>query len=409
MRVRLLTYHFFKYFVFCILAISSIALAGGNTGGKKSCEASLGGKINPGDFFGEDVGEKMSKQLIAKFRTRQPFNEAEVKTFLESGWPALQKLSAASGTTPDKLISVYHELLKVGVELDDNDQAKLKLFKRSHVAIENILVWLQQKDIKRIKPNEINFVGTIMMDLHTLAMTAMSFQMELFNKSDLNPLLKLNEAQIQKILATIEESGEEAILIHTLKKEEQRAAKAAAIAAKSETIAVASGATKAEMTAAAKVNFSNETAGTNPATTEANHQVEKEKPAIASKEPVPLIELIKSNGQFVADQVYEFENYQGQTFTITFEPEIAKVATNSDQARSIFRLLSSLYVGSSSSSGLKLLSGSVKGLIEVKASLHGHKRLLGCIEGRHIVIKKFFNMPETVAGYARMISHRFCE
>jgi hypothetical protein len=55
------------------------------------------------------------------------------------------------------------------------------------------------------------------------------------------------------------------------------------------------------------------------------------------------------------------------------------------------------------------LAGVGKNIVEIKATMRGHKRLIGCLKGRRLEIKMYFNdIPASTSAYARLIPSGLC-
>lgn len=112
-------------------------------------------------------------------------------------------------------------------------------------------------------------------------------------------------------------------------------------------------------------------------------------------------------GHFEADLAYSATNAFGQALSVTLERSVVRELEGADRTATL-RLLRSITTGRGDTSGVKWLGAIGPGIVEIKARLHGHKRILGCLRGRHLVLRKLVNIPDNVAAYFRRIPADFC-
>jgi hypothetical protein len=121
-----------------------------------------------------------------------------------------------------------------------------------------------------------------------------------------------------------------------------------------------------------------------------------------------LFTVLKEQVPLSTSTIYSAKNPRGDEFTI----EISSGIVNEDsgpERHTIRRLLKSIFHGTGGKSGIKLLSDIGPNIIELKAYVAGHKRLIGCLEGRKLRLLKYGSMPDTRAGYAREIPANLCQ
>jgi hypothetical protein len=146
---------------------------------------------------------------------------------------------------------------------------------------------------------------------------------------------------------------------------------------------------------------------------QAERAVADSKPTLApkqaqrSEQPVELSNFLEPDGELIDHQVYKFRNADHEDYLIHFSHEVVK-DSHKGQERNIKKLLSTLYLTNNGKSGIKYLHG-MKDVIEIKAHMRGHKRLIGCIKGRTIEIKRFYeDIPASGNAYSRLIPSNLC-
>lgn len=117
--------------------------------------------------------------------------------------------------------------------------------------------------------------------------------------------------------------------------------------------------------------------------------------------------LISGEQDFVAGQLYSYRNTNGEDFLVQLSADVVKQA-GKGQERSVRRLLAALLTSPSGQNGIKPLFDIGKDIVEIKAVMRGHWRLIGCLRGRKLEIKKLYDMGESRASYQKTLPANFC-
>lgn len=120
--------------------------------------------------------------------------------------------------------------------------------------------------------------------------------------------------------------------------------------------------------------------------------------ALALKLDIPLVE----------DQVYQAKTIYGRELEVTVESEIVRAMSDPNEARVIRKLLRNIVTGRGSISGIKRLDLGPD-LIEIKGIFRTHKRIIGCLVGNRLILKKYLEIPASRAAYSRRIPANLCQ
>jgi hypothetical protein len=338
----------------------------------------------------------MNRQWISRRARRVPPEQKVLEAFVHSGWPEIQKIAAANGTTPEKVILEAVELeFFVNREFGGiiTEEGAEKWHGEMSKPVINSINWLSTKqkiDFKKLKKNELGALILIVNSLENSARFTMHAESELYGVSLVNPFLPMDAEQVRHVFDTLAEVGEEAALSRVVGRQE---VKHPALALKDQE--------KSAIDIIHQTSPSEEKHVAVPTPVEAATQKR-------SETPLELKDFIASKIELVDRQVYKFRNANGEDYLIQFSNDIAKEA-HKGHDRAIKRLLSSLYLTNNGKSGIKLLPSLGKDIMEIKAPMRGHKRMIGCLKGRQIEIKMYFNdIPASLDSYARLIPGNLC-
>lgn len=322
--------------------------------------------------------------------------QRELETFVKSGWPEILKIAAANGTTPEKVVLEAVELESfVNKEIGGiiTQEGAQKYETEMSAPVINSINWLSKKqniDFKKLKKAELNALILIVSSLQNSAHFTMRAEHELYGVSIVDPFLPMDAEQVRHVFDTLAEVGEEAALSRVVGKDN---VKHPSLAIKDQ-----------EKSATEPVHQS---APDEEKPVAVSAPVEAATPR-RSETPLELKDFIASKIGLVDHQVYKFRNADNEDYLIQFSNDIAKEA-HKGHDRAIKRLLSSLYLTNNGKSGIKLLPGVGKDIMEIKAPMRGHKRMIGCLKGRQIEIKMYFNdIPASLDSYARLIPGNLC-
>lgn len=108
-----------------------------------------------------------------------------------------------------------------------------------------------------------------------------------------------------------------------------------------------------------------------------------------------------------ANTAYEAATIRGQKLEVILSEDVAE-ATRGPHRHIALRLLRTIFTGRGDQAGIKMLSDLGQNIIEVKAVMRGHRRILGCLKGGKLHLRAFMEMGNSRASYARVIDRNFC-
>lgn len=367
---------------------TSLAQSGKLAMPKHGCVRVLQGLPAKGQEFGLEEASKITDRMMGIAKTGGNISVHEVQDFMQNGWPVLERFAQEAGKTVPELFIESQKLFAFINETVLSKEAARKGESKTEVIV-NSVKWLSQKKPgTALKPYDYPPAALVMATLKGMALLAMQGEIIFYDRTTLNPLLPLDKDQVENIMQTFGDVAEETALRYVLTYEALKAERTQ----------------EAQSGPGATIQTDKPTAVAQVETfSQANKTVKKEK----VDQAIPLRELLESK-EFVEGQIYVFKNLTGEEYTMHFDSEVAKEAAKGEMPN-IVRLLSSVYLGDGTRSGIKMLTTVGKNVVEIKAIMRGHKRLIGCLKGRHLHIRRFYNIPENMAAYSHRIPPNFCE
>jgi len=291
-------------------------------------------------------------------------------SFWQQGWPYLEKQALEHGTTPAKMIEEYLTLQDLiyteGRLYDENTSAKLQMLREQTITRINILQSFANAG--NLKPEHWEQVHQVMSALFSLAQLAYELERTWTPVPSLDPRAPLTPAQLDQIFTSLENST----LDH-----------AAALASQYRDHVL-------------------------PETDPIELIAETEPATNTPVNPESNLARVLENGGALSDEIeYVALTAKNVELHVKLSRELIKDAHTSE-ANVLRTLLRSIFTGRGDR-GVKLLTDIGPRIIELKARINGHKRILGCLEGRELLLKILRDMPETRAGYSRVIPQNFCK
>lgn len=325
--------------------------------------------------FDHSKARNILHQISSRANQVPLFSKKEIETFLKSGWPAFLNMAKEGEVTPEQLFDLMFETLKLSMEVFKETSKVIADLENDidekRTTVHNLIGWLVLKNPAKLKPKDNEFIEKLMWQFLSAAGWAMSSELTVNSFATTNPLTPLNDQQIIKIFRTIQELSEEATLQYI------QGSEAKSLVSQIEESKVQE--EKKEQQA--------------PHLTIPETKISlpiAEKPLLANllkKNPAPMDSELK----------YELTNHQGMVFTIQFGKPVAKQFNSTQMQIHLQRLLSTLFTGNGSTSGVKFLQTAQLGLpkdiriVEIKAIMNGHHRLLGWMKGRHLQIETYLS------------------
>lgn len=120
-----------------------------------------------------------------------------------------------------------------------------------------------------------------------------------------------------------------------------------------------------------------------------------------------LAVVLKNKLPLISGWVYKWKDSSEDKYTLALSPEIVHDSV-SGEYDSIHKLLRGLIGGNRFKSGIKTLFDIGPNIVEVRNFVAGHKRLIGCLDGRHLRLLKLETMGDTRASYFKSIPKDLC-
>jgi hypothetical protein len=142
----------------------------------------------------------------------------------------------------------------------------------------------------------------------------------------------------------------------------------------------------------------------------------KRKAAPPPAAPAPVVpdlkrELTAKTPNFEAEVTYRVPvpAHGGGTkeYETTLSTGLVKDLAGPNSSQGV-RLLKTLYTPQTSQSGIKSLGSSGENIIEIKAIMNGHWRIIGCLDGFKLRLLSLQDMPASKAGYANRLDKNLC-
>jgi hypothetical protein len=128
---------------------------------------------------------------------------------------------------------------------------------------------------------------------------------------------------------------------------------------------------------------------------------------VPSSDETNLALVLKDDLPLETDRVYRAESSAGVHLNVRIESALVKQSETGHRP-AVRRLLKGIMVGKSHA-GVKLLTALGPKIVEVKAILHGHKRILGCLDGRDLRLLRMIDIKDEPASYYRRIPRDLCD
>jgi hypothetical protein len=294
-----------------------------------------------------------------------------IKRFWRVGWPYLQSLAADNELSVKDIVSEYltlYEFLMDGVGRDEKYMAGLRA---SNLEVIRAVETMENApENAKMKASQWRTAYAIHAGFRNIALFAFHFERQWRETPTFDPLAPLSPVQLQAILDSLEYATLDNIIAIT---EYHR-----------------------------------------PSAPALERVASEESPPGAAEAAAPfdehersLSEVLKQRIPLRADVAYQARTVFNRELTVVMSPELVKSAQNGD-GETVRRLLRGIFYGRGDKNGIKMLTDIGPGIVELKAIMRGHKRILGCLEGQSLVLKSLIELNDSVASYFRRIPADFC-
>ena len=129
---------------------------------------------------------------------------------------------------------------------------------------------------------------------------------------------------------------------------------------------------------------------------------------IPGGEMPPLNRLVHDKAHPEEDITYEGIDRRGRRVSAQFSGALVK-QFKAEEASTVDRLIRAILIADGEKSGVKFLPELGVGVVEVRTYINGHKRIFGCLVGRHLHLKLLMTIKDNVGHYSRRVPRNLCE
>jgi hypothetical protein len=302
-----------------------------------------------------------------------------IQPFYYDVWPKIKARAEEQGRSVHDIVEEYFTLGHLLLE-QDATVSEIKLTSNLSVSKVHLSFLAELENLgpsAKMRDREWTLVMHTYSAFMSLAVLANILEPYHREYPSFHPLKKLNEHQVMLILDSLENASLEHVAKHIERRREQYAPKRVL-----EPVRLVLKPIVGESMAEELIQVT---------------------PAVENQ----LAVVLKNRMQFVSGLVYKLKDASDEKYTLTLSPEIVK-ASQDGEYDSVHKLLRGLIGGNRFKSGIKTLFEVGPNIIEVKNVVAGHKRLIGCLEDRHIRLLRLETMGDSRASYFKKIRKDLC-
>lgn len=307
-------------------------------------------------------------------------NSRMMQRFYYDVWPKIKERAHAQGRTVHDLVEEYFTLGHILME-EDVTISELKIASNHSISMVHLSFLAELENLgpsARMRDREWMWVTHTYSAFVSLAVLANVLESTYREYPTFHPLKRLSESQVIAILNSLENASLEHVARHIERRREQYDPK--------------------------RVLGPGLRLVLRPIVGES---IADELIRVDSTKESQLAVVLKNRMPFIPGWVYKWKDSAEDKYTMTLAPQVVRDSRGSDYD-SIHKLLRGLIGGNRFKSGVKILSDIGPNIIEVKNYIAGHKRLIGCLDGRHLRILKLESMGDTKASYFKSIPKDLC-
>lgn len=333
---------------------------------------------------------KIRNLMRSAAAAKEMASEKRVERFWQVTWPALMNFAQENDMTveemfrePMLLVQIYTSQLGSGTEQNRLVEVVMGGLLKDMAALQNMKVG------GKLKATHWERVPRVMAGLHSLMELAFQIEKIHLDEPTFDPIAELEFNNILRVLDSLDDSildamsltVEEQIREWNYEHRRENIKSSPAVNLVSESSADAS----VTISAPAVKPVGQETISP-------SNELK-----IALKQDIPLSSAT----------VYLAVGAKGEKFTVHISQDIVE-DDRGNERYTLRKLLKSIIHGAGGSVGIKTLFDIGPNIIELKARVEGHKRVIGCLDGRTLYLKSYGPMPTSRAGYARSIPADLC-
>ncbi|MGE3759973.1 MAG: hypothetical protein AB7H97_19555 [Pseudobdellovibrionaceae bacterium] len=341
----------------------------------------------------EKINLIVSSSPIGYVRVQRSSKDFNV--FWSEGWPYLKRRAAEADVSVHDLVAEQLELLDVIRSTNPNFKPDVLKSQR-----ESSGKWLKSIERleaipldKKMKAAQWEIVRSVGESLTTIALMAVHLEETYLEFPSVDPFGKIDAKYLSRVFDSLDHSSlDRAVKLAEMDREtrEYRAMMKVLLKERAQLEELfARAMTEVQTTAAEEP----ETESAEEPIFELSNEL-----AVVLRDGIPL----------EAGKIYHASTPRGENLTITLSENIVKEARNGED-KNIRRLLKSIFLGNGYRSGLKTLYEIGHGIIELKVIGNAHRRLIGCLEGRHVRLLSLKWMGDKGTQYFRQIPANLCK
>lgn len=368
-----------------LLAIAQVAMA-------LPCELD----VNPPTTF-DKINRIVSSGPVGYVRIQRATKDFNI--FWSEGWPYLKNRAAEAGVS-------IHDLVEEQLELLDlirttNSKFTPDVLKAQRDSKTRWLAAIQRLESipldKKMKPPQWQIVRTVGESITTIALMAVHLEETYRDFPSVDPFGKIGAKYLERVFDSLDNSSlDRAAKLMELDRQNKEYREQMKELLKERDALVAQ---------LAKIDQIDE-AQVNPEPQIATPETSDEQSEFALTSE--LAAVLRDGIPLEAEKVYHASTPRGENLTITLSESIVKEARNGED-KNIRRLLKSIFLGNGYRSGLKTLYEIGHGIVELKVIGNAHRRLIGCLEGRHVRLLALKWMGDKGTQYFRQIPANLCK
>lgn len=391
-----------------IMAIAAIfALSFAHLGAFAKCDEDVVGELPRGKDLFTYYGEKVDRFMANRKNVEERLSKKFVEQFWQVIWPELLTEAAANETTVAEMFEEPLLLMRMYISQLDVSPKDMRTMDANLSNLVNDLKGLQGlKPGGKLKGSHWEKIPRILSGLYAMSLVVYNLEYVTLSEPTFDPLAPMSTKHIFKLLESLDETVLDAMSLaaeesnRLLRESKQPKPNAPDSLKPEDNRAPEAPSHRDEVDLAEQVPQS---ISSQPEQLIAQPQVS---PPVLSDD---LYVTLKLGHPLEVTKVYRAKNPRGEEFSIQISPEIAEEYMNGER-ETVRKLLKSIVHGTGLKSGIKNLFDIGPGIIELKSVFHGrgHKRILGCLEGRRLRLLRYVALGNSLASYARRIPGDLC-
>jgi hypothetical protein len=313
--------------------------------------------------------------------------QERVTRFWNAGWPALNQIAKDSEISVAELFKIYYDLVNLWIS-EAGGPRDVAVWTSLATEVRRAVELLSQlKPGQKMKGNQWDAVRSLHSGINSLGLFVVSLERNWRTYPSFNPYdVKYEDPSSIMALFDSAENLSLDLIIRDLYGESENQPEEAEAEDKAEQQVTSLG---------------QEQIGTIPDSTNESERT------VSSDMLSRLEYVLRGNLPLHHETVYVSKNPRNKSdLNVLLSKQIVEM--DDRHGNQLRRLLRSIAIGNGFKSGIKYLSEIGLDIVEVKAVMKGHWRLLGCLKGNRLELLKMLEMPESIGGYGRIVPGNLC-